>query len=131
MVTKQGVYINIQSIDFIRVIHDLAPGYQVDAYPKYAGFIKDKYIPLELVEYNSLLICLSNLRTMTFTTPKETYISYPANTKMTVHINKDNVSIVNPSDNFEPDLFTVRFMSGAILYTYDKDTIKKISSHNI
>lgn len=130
MVTKQGVYINIQSIDFIRVIHDLAPGYQVDAYPKYAGFIKDKYIPLELVEYNSLLICLSNLRTMTFTTPKETYISYPANTKMTVHINKDNIAFVNLTDEFE-SVYTVKFISGAILYTYDKDTIKKISSHNI
>lgn len=131
MITKQGVYINPKCIDYIRVIHDLAPGYQVDAYPTYAAIIKDTLLELEEVEHNSLLICLTSLRTMTFTTPEETYISYPANTKMTVHINKDNISIVNPSDHFEPDLFTVRFMSGAILYTYDKDTIKKISSNNI
>lgn len=130
MITKQGVYINIHSIDYIRVIHVLAPGYQKDAYPMYGAIIKDIFINLELVEYNSLLICLSNLRTLTYTTPETTYLGSPANTKMTMHVNKDNISFVNFSDNLE-DVFTVKFISGAFFYSYDKDTIKKISSHNI
>lgn len=130
MILKKGEYINIQCIDFLRVIHDLPEGYQKNAYPTYIAVIKDTYFPLEEEELNSLLICLTGLRTLTYTTPERTYIGSPGNTKMTVYVNKDNIAHVHCFDLFEVS-YTIKFISGTTLYVYDKDTINKISVDKI
>lgn len=130
MILKNGSFINESNIDYIRVIMYLPAEYNRSSYPVYSVVLNNIMFTLCEEEYNSLLLCVPNLKTITFTTGSSTVNGCPCNTKLTVYVNKNNVTSISCFDESE-SFFCIKFVTESVLYTCNKDTIKIFSTQKI
>jgi hypothetical protein len=130
MILKNGSFINESNIDYIKVIMHLPAEYNRSAYPVYSAVLNNTSFTLCEEEYNSLLLCARNFKTITFSTGSVAVNGCPSNTEMVVHVNKNNVTSASCFDETE-SFHCIRFVSETVLYTCSKDTIKIISTQKI